>query len=220
LSLIDGAVFGSLRVKYHQRVKDAIRADVTAFVLAGGKSSRMGSDKAILRLGDETLLAHAMKVAGVVAKEVRIVGDTAKFAAFGQVVEDVYRDRGPLGGIHGALSSSMTQLNLMLAVDLPFVTAKFLEYLVLRARESGAMVTLPRADGGLQPLCGVYQRGFVDVAEQSLRDGRNKIDSLFKRVETCVIAEDELLRAGFSIEMFRNLNTPQELEQARSLGFE
>ena len=213
-------MFGSLRVKYHQRVKDATRADVTAFVLAGGKSSRMGSDKAFLRIGDETLLANAMKVAGVVAKEVRIVGDTAKFAAFGQVLEDVYRDRGPLGGIHGALSSSMTQLNLMLAVDLPFVIAKFLEYLLLRARESGAMVTLPRTDGGLQPLCGVYRRGFADVAERSLRDGKNKIDPLFKRVETCVIAEDELLRAGFSVEMFRNLNTPEEFERARSLRFE
>jgi molybdopterin-guanine dinucleotide biosynthesis protein A len=201
-------------------VKDATRADVTAFVLAGGKSSRMGSDKAFLRIGDETLLANAMKVAGVVAKEVRIVGDTAKFAAFGQVLEDVYRDRGPLGGIHGALSSSMTQLNLMLAVDLPFVIAKFLEYLLLRARESGAMVTLPRTDGGLQPLCGVYRRGFADVAERSLRDGKNKIDPLFKRVETCVIAEDELLRAGFSVEMFRNLNTPEEFERARSLRFE
>jgi molybdopterin-guanine dinucleotide biosynthesis protein A len=114
----------------------------------------------------------------------------------------------------------MTQLNLMLAVDLPFVIAKFLEYLLLRARESGAMVTLPRADGGLQPLCGVYRRGFADVAERSLRDGKNKIDPLFKRVETCVIAEDELLRAGFSVEMFRNLNTPEEFERARSLRFE
>jgi len=213
-------VFGSLGFKYHQRVKDANRADVTAFVLAGGKSSRMGSDKAFLRLGDETLLAHAMKLAGVVAREVRIVGDAAKFAASGRVVEDVYRDRGPLGGIHGALLSSMTQLNLMLAVDLPFVIAKFLEYLLLRARESRAVVTLPRADGGLQPLCGVYRRGFVEVAEQSLRDGKNKIDLLFERVETCVIEEDELLDAGFSVEMFRNLNTPQELERARSLGFD
>jgi molybdopterin-guanine dinucleotide biosynthesis protein A len=106
------------------------------------------------------------------------------------------------------------------AVDLPFVIAKFLEYLLLRARESGAMVTLPRADGGLQPLCGVYRRGFADVAERSLRDGKNKIDPLFKRVETCVIAEDELLRAGFSVEMFRNLNTPEEFERARSSRFE
>jgi molybdopterin-guanine dinucleotide biosynthesis protein A len=153
------------------------------------------------------------------AGEVRIVGDAKKFAAFGRVVEDVYRDRGPLGGIHGALSSSPTELNLMLAVDLPFVDAKFLKYLLLRARESGAMVTVPRAGGGLQPLCAVYRRGFVDAADESLRDGKNKIDPLFGRVVTCVIEEDELMRAGFSVEMFRNLNTPQELEKARSLHF-
>jgi molybdopterin-guanine dinucleotide biosynthesis protein A len=204
---------------YDQRVKDRTQLDVTAFVLAGGKSSRMGSDKAFVRLEDETLLAHALKVGAAVAGEVLIVGDAKKFAAFGRVVEDVYSDRGPLGGIHGALSSSTTELNLILAVDLPFVDAKFLEYLLLRARESGAMVTVPRAGGGLQPLCAAYQGGFADVAGESLRDGQNKIDSLFERIAICVIEEDELVRAGFSVEMFRNLNTPQELEQARSLRF-
>src|ERR1039458_8060619 len=105
---------------YDQRVKQGIEFGVTAFVLAGGKSSRMGSDKAFLQLGDETLLSHALKVAGTVAGEVRIVGDAKKFAAFGQVVEDVYRERGPLGGIHGALSNSATELNLMLGVYLLF----------------------------------------------------------------------------------------------------
>ena len=189
--------------------------DVTAFVLAGGKSSRMGSDKAFLRFGDETLLARALNVACAVAAEVRIVGDAKKFAGFGQVVEDVYRDRGPLGGIHAALSNSTTELNLMLAVDLPFVGPKFLEYLLLRAQESGAMVTVPRAGRGLQPLCAAYRRGFVEVAERSLREGKNKIDRLFAGIETCVLEENELERAGFSVEMFRNVNTPEEFEKAK-----
>jgi molybdopterin-guanine dinucleotide biosynthesis protein A len=202
-----------------QPVKGGSEFGVTAFVLAGGKSSRMGSDKAFLHLGDETLLSHALKVAGAVTEDVRIVGDAKKFSAFGRVVEDVYCDRGPLGGIHGALSSSATELNLMLAVDQPFVTVNFLEYLLSRAQRSGAMVTLPRAGGGLQPLCAAYRRGFAPFAEQSLRDGKNKIDSLFESVGTCVIEEDELGRAGFSAEIFRNLNTPEELEKAKSLRF-
>jgi len=203
-----------LDYRYDQRVNNAI--GVTAFILAGGKSSRMGSDKAILQLGSETLLAHALKLAGAVTDDVRIVGDATKFSDFGRVVEDVYRDQGPLGGIHAALSTSPTELNLMLAVDLPFVEANFLQYLLSRARESGAMVTLPRAAGGLQPLCAVYRRGFAAVAEDSLRSGRNKIDSLFAKVETCVIDEEELVRGGFSLEMFRNLNTPDDLEKVRS----
>lgn len=177
----------------------------------------MGSDKAFLRFGEETLLAQALKLADAVAGEVRIVGDAGKFAGLGRVVEDVYRDRGPLGGIHAALSSSTTELNLMLAVDSPFVLPAFLEYLLLRARNSGAMVTVPRANGGLQPLCALYQRGFAEVAERSLREGKNKIDPLFAKVGTCVIEEDEVVRAGFPVEMFRNLNTPEEFEIAKSL---
>jgi molybdopterin-guanine dinucleotide biosynthesis protein A len=200
--------------RYDQRVKYAL--DATAFILAGGKSSRMGRDKAFLQLRDETLLAHALKLAGAVAEEVRIVGDATKFSPFGRVVEDVYRNRGPLGGIHAALSASSTDLNLMLAVDLPFVDADFLQYLLSRARESTAIVTLPRAAGGLQPLCAVYRRPFAEIAEEALRNGRNKIDSLFAKVGTCVIEDDELARAGFSSEMFHNLNTPDDLKKAQS----
>jgi molybdopterin-guanine dinucleotide biosynthesis protein A len=190
---------------------------VTAFVLAGGKSSRMGSDKAFLRLGDETLLSLALKAAGAVAGDVRIVGDAQKFTAFGRVVEDVYRGQGPLGGIHAALSSSVTELNLVLAVDLPFLETEFLKYLLSRAQESKATITVPHAGGGLQPLCAIYRRRFAEVAERSLREGKNKIDLLFATVATRVIEEEELVRAGFSAEMFRNLNTPQEWEKAKSL---
>ncbi len=190
--------------------------DATAFILAGGKSSRMGRDKAFLQLRDETLLAHALKLSAAITKEVKIVGDATKFSAFGRVVEDVYPNRGPLGGIHAALSTSSTDLNLMLAVDLPFVGADFLQYLLARARESTAIVTLPRAAGGLQPLCAVYRRPFAEIAEEALRNGRNKIDSLFAKAGTCVIEDDELVRAGFSSEMFRNLNTPDDLEKAQS----
>lgn len=202
---------------YDQRVKDGTESGVTAFVLAGGKSSRMGSDKAFLQLGEETFLSRALKAVGAVAEEVRIVGDAKKFAPFGQVVEDVYRDRGPLGGIHAALSSSTTPWNLMLAVDLPFVEREFLRYLLMGARESDATVTVPRSSGGLQPLCAVYQRRFAEVAEQSLRDGNNKIDVLFAKVETRVIEENELVRAGFSAEIFQNVNTPGEFEEAKGL---
>jgi molybdopterin-guanine dinucleotide biosynthesis protein A len=205
---------------YDQRVSDGTAFGVTAFVLAGGKSSRMGSDKAFLRLDGEILLGRALKAAASVAAEVLIVGDAKKFAGFGRIVEDVYRDRGPLGGIHAALSSSTTELNLMLAVDLPFVGTKFLDYLILRARESGALVTVPRADSGLQPLCAVYRRGFTELAEQALREEKNKIDALFTLAKTCVIEADELADAGFSIDMFRNLNTPEEFDIARSLHSE
>ena len=189
--------------------------DVTAFVLAGGKSTRMGRDKAFLHWAGGTLLSNALKVAASVTANVVIVGDTQKFSCAGVVVEDAYRDRGPLGGIHAALSHSTTDLNLMLAVDLPFVQAPFLAYLIRQARESQAMITVPRASGGFHPLCAVYRKEFVTLAEQSLRERKNKIDSLFPKVACRILEEDELRKAGFSPEIFRNLNTPEELERAK-----
>lgn len=191
--------------------------DLTAFVLAGGKSTRMGSDKAFLPWAGGTLLSHALKLAGTVARQVRIVGDAKKFANFGTVVEDVYRGRGPLGGIHAALSNTRTEWNLLLAVDLPLLEPRFLEYLVAQAREARAMVTVPLAAGGYQPLTAVYRSEFAVACEQSLREGRNKIDPLFATVNTRVIQAEELVQAGFLQEMFRNLNTPEDFERANQI---
>jgi molybdopterin-guanine dinucleotide biosynthesis protein A len=191
--------------------------DVTAFVIAGGKSIRMGKDKAFLEFKGRILLARALELAAVVTEDVRIVGDPRKFAAFGRVIEDIYRERGPLGGIHAALKSSSTELNLMLAVDLPLVEQNFLKYLVSAARETKTVVTIPRTSDGMQPLCAVYRREFAEVAEQALGQGKNKIDALFTEAETRVVGPEELSQAGFSSQMFRNLNTREEFEKAATM---
>src|ERR1700722_6676083 len=92
------------------------------FILAGGKSTRMGADKAFVTLDGRTLLARALELARLVTADVCIVGDAEKFAPFAPVVEDEFRGCGPLAGIHAALRASAVELNLMLAGDLPFVS--------------------------------------------------------------------------------------------------
>jgi molybdopterin-guanine dinucleotide biosynthesis protein A len=193
-------------------------SDLTAFVLAGGKSTRMGRDKAFLPWADGTLLSHALKLLAAVTPRVHIVGDPKKFASFGTVIADVYRDRGPSAGIHAALLSTTTDLNLMLAVDLPLIEPRFLQFMIGVAEGTDAIVTVPRADGISQPLCAVYRRAFAQAAELSLQAGKNKIDPLFTTVKTRIVEQDEVTSAGFSIAIFRNLNTPEEWqeEQRRS----
>jgi molybdopterin-guanine dinucleotide biosynthesis protein A len=191
---------------------------VTAFILAGGKSTRMGADKAFVLLDGRTLLARALDIARSITPEVRIVGDPQKFASFAPTVEDIFPNCGPLGGIHSALRSSPTDLNLMLAVDVPFVSPALLQHLVGRASNSPATVTVAQTGGGYQPLCAVYRRNFADAAEEALQEGRYKIDTLFAASSTQTIAERELEAAGFSPRMFRNLNTPQELADATEIA--
>lgn len=193
------------------------QSDVTAFILTGGRSERMGQDKASLRLpSGRTLLENALAVAGAVAGQVGIVGSREKYAGYawaGEIVDDVFRDRGPLGGIHAALSTTTTEWNIILAVDLPGVTAALLGWILKMAREAGSQVTVASVVGGLQPLCGVYRRGFRERAERALKDGHNKVDASFDRASLRILTEEEVRAAGFSPEMFANVNTPEEFEK-------
>jgi molybdopterin-guanine dinucleotide biosynthesis protein A len=200
-----------------------------SFVLAGGKSSRMGAgtnkdkDKAFLEFGGQTLLDRALAVMGTVCNRVAIVGDPAKFTKYGSstdvsVVADIFPGCGPLAGIHAALLHSSAELNLMLAVDMPFVSGEFLAFLFAAAEESDAIVTVPRSGQGLQPLCAVYRRNFSSVAEQALRAGKYKIDAAFSNVSVRVIEEGELAAAGFSERSFFNVNTPQDRLAAEGLA--
>jgi molybdopterin-guanine dinucleotide biosynthesis protein A len=188
---------------------------LNGFVLAGGQSSRMGADKALLDFRGRTLLEQALETVSKVASCVWIVGSREKFATFGSVIEDEFPGHGPLGGIHAALRASQENLNLMLAVDMPFVEVRFLEYLAKEASRAAAIVTVPRAGGGWQPLCAVYRREFAEIAEPALRAGSNKIDPLFGQVSLRVVEETELKERDFSAELFRNLNTPEDLSAAR-----
>ena len=176
----------------------------------------MGTDKAFVMLDGRTLLARALVVCRTITSEVRIAGDRKKFAPFAPVVEDVFRGCGPLAGIHAALQASQADWNLVLAVDLPFVSAALLHFLVEQARHSETVVTIPRAGKGWQPLCAVYRRAFADTAETALREGRYKIDALFEPALTGPVEEEDLRVAGFSSQAFRILNTPEELVEARN----
>ena len=188
-----------------------------AFILAGGKSSRMGADKAFLKFQKTTLLDRAVGIARLAANKVYVSGPREKFGP--EAVEDVFPNCGPLGGIHAALKSSASELNLVLAVDLPFVEADFLRYLLRHARaeaNAGApLAVVPRAAHCWQPLCAVYHKDFAVAAEKALREKRYKIDWLFSQVPVRAVEEAEILKAGFSLGMFDNLNTREEFELAQ-----
>jgi len=193
---------------------DGALLDVAVFILAGGKSTRMGADKAFVALEGRTLLARVLELARSVSSDVRIVGDRTRFAPFAPVVEDVFPGCGPLGGIHAALRASPWEFNVILAVDLPYVSFALLQFLITRARSSNALVTLAHAGRYWQPLCAVYRRDFAEAAERSLRAGHYKIDPLFDEVLVQAIGQQELETAGFTPAIFRNLNSPEDLAEA------
>jgi phospholipid/cholesterol/gamma-HCH transport system ATP-binding protein len=172
----------------------------------------MGADKALLSFRDQTLLARALQTAAAVAEKVVIVGPRERYAAYGEVVEDIFTDCGPLAGIHAALGATGTELNLVLSVDMPLMTCEFLRWLLDQARNSSELMVVPEALGGQQPLCAVYRRPVHQLAEQALKDGDYKIGHLFPRAPTRFISGAQIREAGFSPEVFRNVNTAEEYE--------
>ena len=187
--------------------------EVTAFILAGGRSARMGQDKSDLVLDGQTLLERAEKLVRGVSERVRVCGPQDKLGA--AAVEDAFPGQGPLAGIHAALKASDTDLNLILAVDTPFVRPEFLEILIAEAASSGAVVTVPFVGGRYHPLCGVYRREFAGLAESALRSRNNKIELLFPETSVRTVTDAEITKLAFDARMFDNLNTPADFERAQ-----
>jgi molybdopterin-guanine dinucleotide biosynthesis protein A len=192
-----------------------VHSQLTGFVLAGGKSSRMGQDKAAISLNGRTLLEHALAALREVCRDVAILGRHELYGTVAPVYEDIFPGCGALGGIHTALSNSQTQFNLIIAVDTPFLAPAFLSYLAERAIASGSAVTTPEINDYTQPLCTVYSLDFLPIAEQALRQGNYKIVPLFPQGRTLVVKERDLRQFAFAADMFENLNTPDDLARAR-----
>jgi molybdopterin-guanine dinucleotide biosynthesis protein A len=188
-----------------------------AFVLAGGKSSRMGTNKAFLDFRGQTLLHLSLATLKSVCDDVVIVGDPALFAEFGPVISDLFPGCGPLGGIHAALKHSSADLNLMLAVDMPFVSPELLRFLFAAAENTDSIVTVPHTANGFQPLCAVYRRDFIETAEANLRAGKYKIDASFSAIPLRAIEGSELAAAGFPEKDFFNVNTLDDRSAAEGL---
>jgi molybdopterin-guanine dinucleotide biosynthesis protein A len=172
----------------------------------------MGVDKVFLDFDGQTLLDRALGVMNSICDSASIVGDPAKFKEykFKSVIEDIFPGSGPLAGIHAALRHSSSELNLMLAVDMPFVSPELLAFLFEIAENNSEVVTVPQLNRRTQPLCAIYRREFADVAEAALRAGNYKIDATFSDVSVKLIDEHALASAGFSERHFFNLNTPQD----------
>lgn len=196
-----------------------MQQDVTGFVLAGGKSSRMGSDKSVLPWNGSTLLEQTRTLLEQVCEKVFILGSPEVYGSFGQCFEDIHPDCGPLSGIHSALVHSPTAYSLITAVDTPFISREFMAYMIERALDASAIVTSPRINGALQPTCAVFSQKFLPIAEEALKSGKYKLEPLFPPQQTLVLTEADLSQFASVAEMFENLNTPQDFERARRRSF-
>jgi molybdopterin-guanine dinucleotide biosynthesis protein A len=190
---------------------------VTGVILAGGKSRRMGRDKAFLPFGQGFLIERVIEVIQqVTADVVLITNSPEQYQRFGlPMFTDVIPDAGSLGGIYTGLVSSKTPYSLCLACDMPFVKPAFLHFVCDKALE--ADVVIPRNAEDFQPLCAVYSQACCASIRQRIEAGRLKITGFFDQVRVRVIDGELLARYDPHDVMFFNANTPEEYAKAQRM---
>lgn len=152
------------------------------FVLAGGASRRMGRDKALLPLDGATMLEQIARKVEAAAGSVTLIGPVEKYAHLGfPVIPDAVEGCGPLGGLYTALKNTQTEWNLLVACDMPNVTAEFLTQLLDRAERD---CVVPEIDGRLDPLCAVYHRRVLAAAEFAIHRKLFKMQDFISTLRT------------------------------------
>jgi molybdopterin-guanine dinucleotide biosynthesis protein A len=190
--------------------------DAVGFAVAGGRSRRMGRDKALLAWGKTDLLGHTLDRLRAACPQVRILsGPERRYAERGvPVVLDRTSDAGSLAGVVAGLETAEGP-GLFLGLDLPFVPTSLLAHLLALAE--GADAVVPISPSGPEPLCAVYGHECLGPARRAIAEGRLKMTAFWPDVRVQLVEAAELAAFGDPGRLFRNLNTPEEYEAARRL---
>ena len=185
---------------------------LVGFAVAGGGSSRMGRDKALLPFEGIDLLGHALRRLAAVTGDVRILcGPEPRYGNRGRpLVTDLVRGDGPMGGVVAGLAAAAGGSGLFLAVDLPDVPVALLGHLASLAPGWDAVV--PSSASGLEPLCAVYAPACLEPARRLLAEGRKSVTGLVASVRARVVPASEIERFGDPDRLFRNLNAPSDFD--------
>jgi molybdenum cofactor guanylyltransferase len=186
---------------------------IAAFILAGGASRRMGTDKSQLRLEQQTFTERIAETLLQITNSVSVVGrDSDEFSL--PSVADVYPKWGALAGIHAALAACSREWAIVVACDLPFFTSELFSYLAGQRMDHEAVVPV-QEDGRPQPLAALYRvdpclRRATDLIEA----GRRRPVDLLEAVNTRWVAFNELRNFARSQSFFVNINTPDDYDEA------
>ncbi|HSF25370.1 MAG TPA: molybdenum cofactor guanylyltransferase [Blastocatellia bacterium] len=191
--------------------------NVTGFVTAGGQSSRMGTDKAWLELGGQTMISRVIAALFPVTSSVAIIANDPVYERLGlPVFADTNLGIGPLEAIRTALANTTTPRVVMAACDLPFVTSEFFSCLLEFDGSHQAVVPLNR-EGLVEPLCGVYSRKALAQVTELIASGERKVSRLFDKVPARLVSFSEVSHLKDAELFFENINTPEEYERASDL---
>ncbi len=186
-----------------------MNAKITAYILAGGKSQRMGTDKGLLDLNGTTFASHICDaLAPIENVEIVIISSNAAYDALGfRRIEDMIADKGPVGGIYTALKDSKTKLNLILSVDVPLVSTQLLTWL-LQEHDDTIMMTQLQVGEKTSPLIAVYDRSCKIVFGEHIAAKQLKLRKVVEDLTNSTLIVPQKWE-----KQIQNINTPEEYKK-------
>ncbi len=189
-------------------------ADCTAVVLAGGESQRMGSDKATLRFGKQTLLQHVLDIVQPMFEQVLISVRQPRPGIDLPQICDTYANAGPLAGLCAGLEQTENDWIFAVATDMPFVQPALIEHLA--GKRVGYQAVVPMVHGHPQPLAAFYSVTCLQAIQALLAsEGKHSLRAALEQLNVCYVDESELLVADPGLRSFFDLDTPQDLAAAK-----
>ncbi|WP_263354448.1 molybdenum cofactor guanylyltransferase [Acidicapsa acidisoli] len=201
--------------------------DAEGFILAGGHSSRMGSDKALVLFGGIPLVRVALNTFAEAGLSARIAGSRSALGAFAEEVPDAFPESGPMGGIHAGLRVSRAEWNLFLPVDLPLMPSSLLACMMRRALLTGAPVTVARLSGRMEPFPVVLHTDILPHIARRLEEGSSACHKAWRTIPEELgrfldaVSVESLIQCGHCrhplglppVLWFQSTNSPSELAQ-------
>jgi molybdopterin-guanine dinucleotide biosynthesis protein A len=181
---------------------------ITAIILAGGKSKRMGTDKALLKLDGISLLERSVLLCKKLCDTIIISSNNEAHQKFGfPLVPDEVKNCGPIGGIYSGLKKSETEWNFVISVDSAYVNPDFVSYLIAAIGDVDAIV--PYGTNGIEPLIALYNKQCLPAFEEKIRTGDFRMQNLVDSVNVKKIDAQGWIENY--PDLFRNLNRPEDM---------
>jgi molybdopterin-guanine dinucleotide biosynthesis protein A len=189
---------------------------MTGIILSGGKNTRMGENKAFLKVDGERLIDRKVHRFRRIFQEVIIVTTTPLdyLDQEATIVTDILPDKGALGGLYTGLFYAVGEYAFLAACDMPFLNSAFMEYMVLQA--TGYDIVIPAPPDGLQPLHAIYSRRCLPAIRACLDRNRLQIKGFYPGHHMLKIPPEVLDTYDPNGRMFLNVNTPEELQKLHS----